>query len=146
MRTLVHQGLESGVVVAMDWGAYKYLVHRNIPATLMTTSLPLDVCCLRRFKMVPWRATNDIKVGAFRRAAVHWDHVSNPSSRAGQVNRTFMTLCTLCPACQTRAIIQALKMGLRVLMLDMDASPNGPALRPDGLLKDNDLMYTSDAA
>ena len=65
MRALVHQGLESGVVVAMDWGAYKYLVHRNIPATLMTTSLPLDVCCLRRFKMVPWRATNDIKVGAF---------------------------------------------------------------------------------
>ena len=61
----MHQGLESGVVVAMDWGAYKYLVHRNIPATLMTTSLPLDVCCLRRFKMVPWRATNDIKVGAF---------------------------------------------------------------------------------
>ena len=57
-----------------------------------------------------------------------------------------MTLCTLCPACQTRAIIQALKMGLRVLMLDMDASPNGPALRPDGLLKDNDLMYTITSA
>ena len=57
-----------------------------------------------------------------------------------------MILCTLCPACQTRAIIQALKMGLRVLMLDMDASPNGPALRPDGLLKDNDLMYTITSA
>jgi hypothetical protein len=46
----------------MDWGAYKYLVHRDIPTVLMTTELPLDVCCLRRFKMVPWRATNDIKV------------------------------------------------------------------------------------
>ncbi len=47
---------------------------------------------------------------------------------------------------QTRAIIQALKLGLRVLMLDMDASPNGPALRPDNLLQDNDLVYVGATA
>jgi hypothetical protein len=28
------------------------------------TRLKLDVCCLRRFRMVPWRSTNDVKVRA----------------------------------------------------------------------------------
>ena len=52
----------SGVVVAMDWGAYKHLVNRGVPAVLVPTKQHLDVCCLRRFRMVPWRSTNDVKV------------------------------------------------------------------------------------
>jgi hypothetical protein len=58
------QGLPSGVVVSMDWGAYKYLVNRGVPTVLVTTKQHLDVCCLRRFRMVPWRSTNDVKVRA----------------------------------------------------------------------------------
>ena len=30
----------------------------------MQPKLPLNVCCLRRFRMVPWRSTNDVKVRA----------------------------------------------------------------------------------
>ena len=60
--SLSPQGLMSGVVVAMDWGAYKHLVNRGVPAVLVPTKQHLDVCCLRRFRMVPWRSTNDVKV------------------------------------------------------------------------------------
>jgi hypothetical protein len=58
---LAANGLLSGVVIAMDWGAFKYLRNRNVPAVLMQSRMHLDVCCLRRFRMVPWRSTNDVK-------------------------------------------------------------------------------------
>jgi hypothetical protein len=61
---LVANGCLSGLVVALDWGAYKYLVNRRVPVVLEVTENHLDVCCLRRFRMVPWRSTNDVKVHA----------------------------------------------------------------------------------
>jgi hypothetical protein len=59
------KGVHSGVVVALDWGAYKYLVNRGVPAVLLPTIIHLDVCCLRRFRMVPWRSASDVKVQCF---------------------------------------------------------------------------------
>ncbi len=32
---LLAQGVRSGVVIAMDWGGYKYLVSRGIPTVLV---------------------------------------------------------------------------------------------------------------
>ena len=59
---LVSKDMHGAVVVAMDWGAYKYLVNRAVPVVYRPTQHHLDVCCLRRWRMVPWRATNDVKV------------------------------------------------------------------------------------
>lgn len=66
-RDLLSKGMPAGVVVAMDVGAFKYLRNRAVPAVLMQTQMHLFPCCLRRFRMVPWRSTNDVKV----RCAAH---------------------------------------------------------------------------
>ncbi len=56
-------GMAAGVVVvAMDVGAFAYLHERDVPVALLETVLPLQPCCLARLHMVPWRATNDVKV------------------------------------------------------------------------------------
>jgi hypothetical protein len=82
---MLPQGLPSGVVVSMDWGAYKYLVNRAVPTVLVTTKQHLDVCCLRRFRMVPWRSTNDVKVGASGgcRAAISHTRITTYLHRLG---------------------------------------------------------------
>lgn len=61
-NSLAAAGLQGMVVVAMDLGAYSYLVNRNVPVVYVPTIAPLNPCCLRTFKMTPWRATNDVKV------------------------------------------------------------------------------------
>ena len=59
---LKQQGITGGVVVALDLGAYVYLTNRGVPAVLLQTQLHLAPCCLHRFRMAAWRATNDVKV------------------------------------------------------------------------------------
>jgi hypothetical protein len=56
------KGAGGCVVVAMDQGSYTYLRNRGVPTVLIPTISHLNPCCLFRFKMVGWRATNDVKV------------------------------------------------------------------------------------
>ena len=49
------------VVISMDLGAYVYLTNRGIPTVLIPTAYPLYPCCLRKYMMIPWRSTNNIK-------------------------------------------------------------------------------------
>lgn len=60
------RGVEGLLVVAMDLGAYSYLSNREVPVVYLPTIAPLAPCCLHSFKMVPWRATNDVKVHIFK--------------------------------------------------------------------------------
>jgi hypothetical protein len=46
-------------------------------------------------------------------------------------------------SCQVRSIINALKLGIKVMMLDMDTNPHTKALFPDEALPDADLVYAT---
>ncbi len=59
---MTQRGFRGLVVVSLDLGTYIYLTNRGVATVLMPTRNALNVCCLRRFRMAPWRATNDVKV------------------------------------------------------------------------------------
>lgn len=55
-------GFTGCLVVAMDTGTHTYLSNRGVPAVYVPTMAHLNPCCLHRWRMMSWRATNDIKV------------------------------------------------------------------------------------
>lgn len=59
---LAQQGIHNVVLVAMDMPAFVYLSNRGVPVVLKESIAPLEPCCLHRWRMLSWRATNDVKI------------------------------------------------------------------------------------